>query len=114
MQKNAKYAEAANAYKAFLDYHPEDTLALNGLSACHLVATWQKSPTKYVVKKATQLNSKKGDFSPVLMPDTYMSLFITSSSRIKKDQKTSNITGLPDNDFWMSKQDVNGKWSKPE
>jgi len=114
LQKNAKYAEAANSYQAFLNYHPEDTLALNGLSACHLVATWQKSPTKYVVKKATQLNSKKGDFSPVLMPDTYMSLFITSSARTKKETKPSNITGLPDNDFWMSKQDVNGNWSKPE
>jgi len=114
LHKNAKYAEAANAYQAYLNFHPEDTLALNGLSSCHLVATWQKSPTKYIVKKATVLNSKKGDYAPVLMPDTYMSLFITSSAKSKKDQKPSNITGLPDNDFWMSKQDVNGNWSKPE
>lgn len=114
LQKNAKYTEAANAYQAFLNFHPEDTLALNGLSACHLVATWQKKPTKFVVKKATLLNSKKGDFAPVLMPDSYLSLFITSSARTKKETKPSNITGLPDNDFWMAKQDVNGKWSKPE
>lgn len=114
LHKNGKYTEAANAYQAFLNFHPEDTLALNGLSACHLIPTWQKSPTKFVVKKATLLNSKKGDFSPVLMPDSYLSLFITSSARTKKDTKPSNITGLPDNDFWMAKQDVNGKWSKPE
>jgi len=114
LHKNAKYAEAANAYQAFLNFHPDDTLALNGLSACHLVATWQKSPTKYIVRKATLLNSRKGDFAPVLMPETYMTLFITSSARSKKDVKPSNITGLPDNDFWMSKQDVNGVWSKPE
>lgn len=113
-QKNGKYAEAANSYQTFLNFHPEDTLALNGLYACRQVSTWQKSPTRYVVKKATQLNSKKGDFAPVLMPDSYLTLFITSSGKIKKDQKPSNITGLPDNDFWMAKQDVNGNWSKPE
>ena len=114
LHKNAKYTEAANAYQAFLNFHPEDTLALNGLSACHLIATWQKNPTKYIFKKATLLNSKKGDFAPVLMPETYLSLLITSSARTKKEQKPSNITGLPDNDFWMAKQDVNGVWSKPE
>lgn len=114
LHKNARYNEAATAYLSFLSMHPEDTLALNGLSACHRIETWKKSPTKYIVKKSALLNSRKGDFAPVLMPDSYMSLFITSSARSKKDQKPSNITGLPDNDFWVSKQDVNGVWSKPE
>jgi peptidoglycan-associated lipoprotein len=114
LHKNAKYSEAAKAYQEFLNYHPNDTLAQNGLSACHLVATWMKSPTRHAVKKATALNSKKGDYSPVLMPEEYLTLIFSSSALLKKEQKPSNITGLPDNDFWQSKQDVNGKWSKPE
>jgi peptidoglycan-associated lipoprotein len=114
LQKNAKYAEAANAYETFLKNHPDDSLALNGLSASHSIASWQKQRTQYVVRKSTILNSRKGDYAPVLMPESYMSLFITSSAKTKKDQKPSNITGLPDNDFWLSKQDVNGNWSKPE
>jgi peptidoglycan-associated lipoprotein len=114
LHKNAKYGEAAKAYEDFLSYHPDDELALNGLSACHLINTWEKSPTRYVVKKATGLNSRKGDFSPVLMPEDYLTLIFSSSALMKKEQKPSNITGLPDNDFWESQQDVNGKWSKPE
>jgi peptidoglycan-associated lipoprotein len=114
LQKNAKYTEAATAYETFLKNHPDDSLALNGLSACHSIVSWQKQRTQYVVRKSTILNSRKGDFAPVLMPESYLSLFITSSAKTKKDQKPSNITGLPDNDFWMSKQDVNGNWSKPE
>jgi peptidoglycan-associated lipoprotein len=114
LHKNGKYTEAEKYYQTFLNVHQEDTLALNGLSACHLIGDWLKNPTKYVVRKATQLNSRKGDFAPVLMPENYMTLFITSSARIKKDQKPSNITGLPANDFWVSKQNVNGNWSKPE
>jgi peptidoglycan-associated lipoprotein len=114
LHKNAKYEEAARSYEAYLAFHPEDTLALNGLMACHRVGTWAKETSRYIVRKATLFNSTKGDFCPSLQPEDYTTLFFTSSSRLKKDKKPSSITGLPDNDFWTSRMDVTKKWTKPE
>jgi len=116
LHKNAKYKEAATTYETYLLTHPEDILALNGLSACHQIELWQKKSTRYEVKKVAILNSRKGDFAPVLVPADYNSLYITSSAHVntKEKMKPSKITGLPNNDFWVSKIDVNGKWGKPE
>ncbi|MDD2611909.1 MAG: hypothetical protein PHR38_03890, partial [Bacteroidales bacterium] len=114
LHKNAKYQEAENAYEFFLKNHPDDTLALNGIYACHHIDQWKKERTRFEVKKSNNLNSRKGDFSPVLVPGEYNTLYITSSAHISEDQKASKITGLPNNDFWISKLDVNNKWSKPE
>jgi len=114
LHKNARYKDAEKNYEAFLKVHSDDTLALNGLFACHHIDQWQKAPNRFEVKKATNLNSRRGDFSPVLVPTEYNTLYITSSSRVKENQKPSKITGLPDNDFWVSKLDKDGKWEKPE
>ncbi len=113
LQKNGKYDEAASHYNRFLDGHSEDPLALNGLYACHRIKEWLSRRPTYQVKKATDLNTRKGNFSPVLVPDDYNTLIFTSSGKVKKDKKPSRITGLPDNDFWMTTKDVSGKWIKP-
>lgn len=114
LQKNAKYMEAEKTYLQFLEDHPDDILSLNGIFACHRIDEWSKIPARFEVKKATILNSRKGDYSPVLVPIEYNSVIFTSSAKVKKDQKPSRITGLPDNDFWISRLDKNGKWEKPE
>jgi len=114
LHKNAKYKEAATNYELYLANHPENSLALNGLSACHLIDKWQKTPTHYEVKKATYLNSRKGDFAPAIVPGEKNTLYFTSSARVKDKQKPSKITGQPNNDFWVAKKDVNDKWIKPE
>lgn len=114
LHKNAKYSEAEKNYRLFLQNHPDDTLSLNGTYSCHRIAEWSEKIPKYQVRKAAELNSRKGDFSPVLVPPEYNTLIFTSSAKVKKDQKPSRITGLPDNDFWTSTLDVNGKWQKPE
>jgi peptidoglycan-associated lipoprotein len=49
----------------------------------------------------------------VLLPTEYNTLIFNSSAKVKKDQKPSKITGLPDNDFWITQKDVDGKWEKP-
>ena len=114
LQKNARYKEAEKAYETFLGFHPDDILAQNGLYSCHQIGNWQKNRTHFEVNKATNLNSRKGDFAPQLVPGDYNTLYITSSAHVNKEQKNSKITGLPNNDFWVAKMDVNGKWTKPE
>jgi len=114
LQKNGNYKEAATHYNRFLDSHPEDLLALNGLYACHRIKEWSSRRPVYQVKKATDLNTRKGNFSPILVPPDYNTLIFTSSGKVKKDKKLSRITGLPDNDFWMTTRGVDGNWIKPE
>lgn len=113
LQKNGKYTEAAEYYHSYLNKYPEDELALNGLYACNQISRWASMPPLYAVKKATDLNTRKSNFSPLLMPTDYTTLLFTSSAKVKKDKKPSKITGLPDNDFWMTSRDINGKWEKP-
>ena len=114
LHENAKYKDAETNYLRFLESHPDDTLSLNGIYACHRIAEWSKKPAAFEIRKANSLNSRKGNFSPVLIPVEYNSLIFTSSGKVKENQKPSKITGLPDNDFWISKLDMNGKWERPE
>lgn len=114
LHKSGKYDQAAEYYHQYLNKYPEAPLALNGLYACNQVKKWAALPPLYAVKKAPELNPRKSNFSPLLMPTEYNTLLFTSSAKVKKDEKPSKITGLPDNDFWMTSLDINGKWVKPE
>ena len=113
LHKNAKYNEATTLYEQYLTLYPDDTLAQNGLYACNHIEQWSQKKTRYTVQKSNQFNSKKGDFSPVLMPSDYSTLLFTSSAKVKEESKPSKITGLPDNNFWVSKLDANKKWTQP-
>ncbi len=114
LHKNAKYSEAEKSYDKYLANHPDDTLALNGIYACHRIKEWMELPARYSVSKSTIFNSRKGDFSPCLVPVEYKTIIYTTSAILKKDLKPSRITGLPDNDFWTSSMDKDGKWEKPK
>jgi peptidoglycan-associated lipoprotein len=114
LHKNGKYEEAATHYNRFLDSHPEDLLALNGAYACNRIKVWSAKRPVYQVKKANDLFTKKGNFSPILIPQDYNTLLFNSSGKVKKDIKPSRITGLPDNDFWISTKGVDGKWMRPQ
>lgn len=111
--ESGKIKEAEAAYQAFLEYHPEDVLANNGLLACHKIPEWKQQKSKFVLRKSTHFSSRRGDFSPILIPTEYNSLLYSSSIRLKEGQKNSKITGLPDNDFWISRQAASGEWEKP-
>lgn len=113
LHKNGKYKEAATFYNRFLDIYPEDVLALNGVYACNHIEEWSSKRPAYRVKKAAELNTSKGNFSPILIPPDFNTLIFSSSAKAQKDSKPSRITGLPDNDFWTSTKSVEGKWIRP-
>ncbi len=114
LQKNGKYKPAATNYGYYLDNHPEDVQALNGLQACMQIEQWKADAKPYQVKKSTVLNLKRGNFCPILIPNDYQKVLFSSSANLKEGAKPSKITGLPENDFYMSQLDQFGKWIKPE
>jgi peptidoglycan-associated lipoprotein len=109
-----RYAEAAKAYKAFLQLVPNHPLAKNGLTGCEAAPEWRKNPTRHVVRKIDLLNSRDGEFSPMLHGDAFDELYFASSRKEALGSDKSPITGVKNNDFFRSRQDDKKQWLKPE
>lgn len=116
LHKVGDYKKAAEQYQAFLELFPNNQFALNGLEGTKLAAEWRKHPTLYNVKRVTLFEQPKGsEFAPALLPPDYEQVFFTSSGGKEIIGDTiSPITGLKNNDIFMSRKDENGAWMKPE
>lgn len=114
LHKLGRYDEAKKQYSAFLDSFPDFLLAKNGIIGCDSAMEWKKNPTRYVVKRMDEFNSRYGEFSPVLYGEQYDQLIFTSSRKDVVGNSQSNITGAKYNDFYVATQDEKGQWKKPE
>lgn len=112
--KSGKYGEAVKFYKEFLTKEPENELARNGIFGCEQALLWKKNPTRYVVKKQDKLNSRRGEFSPMLTGDKFDQLYIASSRDDAIGEGKSAVTGLKNNDFFLSKKNEKGEWQAPD
>jgi len=114
LHKNGQYQQAAKQYQKFLEYFPDNTFALNGLAGTQLAVKMKENPTKYTVKRMDLFNSRRSEFSPMLLPPEYDQIYFSSSRDEAKGEEKSTITGLKNNDIFFSRKDENGKWIKPE
>ena len=108
------YKAAAQNYNTYLTYQPTDTAAINGLKACATAPLWRKSPTRFVVKKATLFNSRRSEYSPMYGSEGYDQLFITSTRDKALGDDKSLITGVKAPDIFLAVKDEKGNWQKPE
>ena len=108
------YKAAAQNYNTYLTYQPTDTAAINGLKACATAPLWRKSPTRFIVKKATLFNSRRSEYSPMYGSEGYDQLFITSTRDKALGDDKSLITGVKAPDIFLSVKDEKGNWQKPE
>ena len=113
-QKNGRYADAIKHYDAYLQYDPTSVLAFNGVEGSQKALEWKQNPTRYVVKRMDKFNSRRGEFSPMLLGPDYDQLYFASSRSKDKDQKISAITGQNNNNFYVIKKDEQGNWLQPE
>ena len=113
-QKNGRYADAIKHYDAYLQYDPTSVLAFNGVEGSQKALEWKANPTRYVVKRMDKFNSRRGEFSPMLLGPDYDQLYFASSRSKDKDQKISAITGQNNNNFYVIKKDEQGNWLQPE
>lgn len=114
-QALGKYQEAAKDYALFLKSQPTNAEALAGLEGATKAAEWKKIVTRYVVKPATEFNSKKNsDFAPSFMGADASSIVFTTNRENTTNRKNSSITGVPNNDLFTSRKNAAGKWEKPE
>jgi peptidoglycan-associated lipoprotein len=114
LHKSGRYAEAIKQYNAFLKISPKNTLARKGLTGCDSALVWKNNPTRYVVKKMDKINSREGEFAPILAGESYDQLYFTSARKDALGDEKNPITGVKNNDFFLVKQDEKKQWMKPE
>jgi len=113
MQRRDKdYKNAAKNYEIYLAHKPADKLAMNGLISAQNARKWKEESSGYKVKKIDMFNSRRSDFSPMLLGDDQ--LFLSSTRPQAKGEKLNGITGVKNGDFFVCKKDEKGKWTKPE
>ncbi len=113
MQRRDKdYKNAAKNYEIYLAHKPADKLAMNGLISAQNARKWKEESSGYKVKKFDMFNSRRSDFSPMLLGDDQ--LFLSSTRPQAKGEKLNGITGVKNGDFFVCKKDEKGKWTKPE
>ncbi len=113
MQRRDKdYKNAAKNYEIYLAHKPADKLAMNGLISAQNARKWKEESSGYKVKKIDMFNSRRSDFSPMLLGDDQ--LFLSSTRPQAKGDKLNGITGVKNGDFFVCKKDEKGKWTQPE
>lgn len=116
LQKLGKYKEAIKHYEEFLKKFPDNQFAKNGLEGCKVAPDWIANPTRDKIQRMTLFDFTKGSsLAPALLPPNYEQVYFTGNGGKEIIGDTiSSITGQKNNDIFMSRQDENGKWMKPE
>ena len=108
------YKASQKNYEAFLEIAPENRMAQIGLQSAVQSAGWKKSPSRYIVKKAKELNGQRGDFCPAYVGEDTTMIVTTSTRKEATGDEISGITGQECADLFITKRDEKGKWQKTE
>lgn len=108
------YKAAQKNYELFLEKTPGDRMALVGLQSAKQSAEWKNNPTRYIVKKAKELNGNRSDYCPAYVGEDTTMIVITSSRKEATGEEVSSITGQKSTDIFLTKRDEKGKWLKTE
>lgn len=112
--KLGKYKDASKQYQEFLEFSPNNTIAINGIIGCDSAQVWKSAPGRYIIKKMDKFNSRDGEFSPILLGPDYDQLYFNSGRKDAIGEEKSLITGVKNNDFFLVKQDEKKQWLSPE
>ncbi len=112
--KNGDYKQAGRMFQLLLDSMPDNMLVQNGLKSSQMAPQWKKEGSRYVVKRMDLMNSRRDDYSPMLLGDESDQLYFTSTRNEAQGDDLSGITGTKAGDIFFSEKDDKGKWSKPE
>lgn len=113
LHREGNYETAAEAYRRFLAFRPDNPLAYNGLRGVELATEWRENPTRYRVQRMELFNSNRGEFSPMFSPKGDR-IYFTSSREEALGEEKSPVTGMKYNDFFCSVKNVHGEWQRPE
>ena len=107
-------ADRVSATKKMADQKSTISLLQNGLESSQNAQEWKEEGSEYIVRKATFFNSRRADYSPMLLGDQSEYLYFTSTRNEAQGDEYSGITGMKCGDIFFSQKDDKGVWSKPE
>ncbi|MBO4658481.1 MAG: OmpA family protein [Prevotella sp.] len=114
LMKNGNYKEAAEQFRIALDSMPDNQMARDGLASAIDAPRLKEEGSRYIVKKMEVFNSRRADYSPMLLGENHEYLYFTSTRNEAQGDELSGITGSKNGDIFFSQKDDKGKWSKPQ
>ncbi|MBR1889092.1 MAG: OmpA family protein [Alloprevotella sp.] len=108
------YNGAVTSYQAYLDLHPDDVDALQGLKAAQMAPTLKDSGSYYTVKPVALFNSSRADYSPALLGTDAEQIYFSTTRNQVEGGSISGITAMKPGDIYYAKRDENGQWKRPE
>jgi len=112
-----KYSDALKQYKIYLEAHPTDPLAQQGVYSCLHAAGWKKEYSRYKIKPVLAFNQRRtSNLAPAFIGTEADALMFTSNrtSSSKKLQRNSAITGTPLYAIYSTRRNAAGKWGEIE
>ncbi len=113
LKTNGNYDEAIKQYQAYKERVPGDTISEAAIEACKIAREWMNNPSKYDVRWEKMLNTKDDEFAAAYADKKFISIIFTSDRGGAKGRDIDNWTGLGFSDFFFSRIDKKGDWSKP-
>ncbi|MBQ0023854.1 MAG: OmpA family protein [Prevotellaceae bacterium] len=108
--KAGQYKQAAQNFNQYLELDPGSELAHSGLLSCELAPQWKAKPNQYKIKKEALFNSRRSDYSPMLVGDDADQLVLSSTRNDASGDDISGITGTKFGDLFFSRKNEQGKW----
>ncbi|MFI3296670.1 MAG: OmpA family protein [bacterium] len=110
-----KYKDAKENFDKYLQSNPSSVEAQNGLYSAQNADSLSKIKTRYIVAESKEFNARRNSsFSPSFMGSEATSIVITSNRDNKNNKKNSGITGVANNDIFISRLNNSGKWESFE
>lgn len=114
LHADGKYAAALRSYDKYLEFCPDDSLAINCAEGCRTAQEIRARGSRYVVKQAKLFNSRRADFCPMYLGTDCDQIYYTSTTEKATGDKKSEITGMKNADMFFSKKNEKGEWERPE
>lgn len=114
LHADGKYAAALRSYDKYLEFCPDDSLAINCAEGCRTSQEIRARGSRYVVKQAKLFNSRRADFCPMYLGADCDQIYYTSTTEKATGDKKSEITGMKNADVFFSKKNEKGEWERPE
>lgn len=114
LHADGKYAAALRSYDKYLEFCPDDSLAINCAEGCRTAQEIRARGSRYVVKQAKLFNSRRADFCPMHLGADCDQIYYTSTTEKATGDKKSEITGMKNADVFFSKKNEKGEWERPE
>ena len=114
LHADGKYAAALRSYDKYLEFCPDDSLAINCAEGCRTAQEIRARGSRYVVKQAKLFNSRRADFCPMYLGADCDQIYYTSTTEKATGDKKGEITGMKNADVFFSKKNEKGEWERPE